>query len=89
MIETDQCANANFLTFFPGDGRIDRNCCGKFCLNSVIADRPDPCALTMFPHNSQLTQTLEYPERPVQLYFPPQQKPGSSQAFGPVPSYTI
>lgn len=88
--EADQCANANFLAFFPGDGRINRKRGGEFCPKSVIADRLDPCALAMFPHNSQLTQTLEHPERPVQLYFPSQQKPGSSsQTLGPEPSSMI
>lgn len=74
-IETDRCANANFLAFFSIDGEINRK--RKFRLKSVIADRPDLCALAMFPHNSQLTLTLEHPERPVQLYFPPHQKAGS------------
>lgn len=77
MIETDRCATANFLVFFPVDGEINRKRCGKFCLKSVIGDRPDLCALAMFPHNSQLTLTLEHPERHVRLYFPPHQKPGS------------
>ncbi|KAM3605882.1 uncharacterized protein V6R79_006425 [Siganus canaliculatus] len=44
----------------------------------------------MFPHNSQLTLTLEHPERPIQLYFPPCQKLGSgSKAPGPEPSSMI
>lgn len=74
----------------PIDGGINRKRCGKFRLKSVIADRPDPCALAMFPHNSQLTQTLEHPEGPVRLYFPPRQKPGSgSEAPGPEPSSMI
>lgn len=90
MIETDRCANANFLTFSPIDGEINRKRCGKFRLKSVIADRPDLRTLAMFPHNSQLTLTLEHPMRPVRLYFPPRQKPGSgSEAPGPQPSSMI
>lgn len=90
VIGTDRYANANFLAFFPDDRGINRKRCGKFRLKSVIADRPDLCALAMFPHNSQLTLTLQHPERPVQLYFPPRQKPGSSsEAPGPKPSSMI
>lgn len=61
MIETDRCAHANFLAFSAVDGGINRKRCGKFCLKSVIADSPDLRALAMFPHNSQLTLTLEDP----------------------------
>lgn len=90
MIQTDCCANANFFSLFLVDGEINRKRCAKFHLKSVIADRPDLCALTMFPHNSQLTLTLEHPERPVRLYFPPHHKLGSSsEAFGPEPSSMI
>ncbi len=90
MIETDQCSNANLLAFLPVDGEINRKRCGKFHLNNVIADRPDLCALAMFPHNSQLTLTLEHPKRPVQLYFPPCQKLGDgSKAPGLEPSTMI
>lgn len=71
------------------DGGINRKHSGRFLLKSVIADRPDPCALAMFPHNSQLTPTLELPESPVRLYFPPRQKPGNSEAPGPEPSSVI
>lgn len=90
VIEADRGANANLLVFFPVDGGINRRRCGKFRLKSVITDRPDPCALAMFSHNSQLTQTLEHPERPGWLYFPPCQTPGSgSEAPGPKPNSMI
>lgn len=62
--DTDRCADANFHAFFPADGEINRKRCGKFRLKSVIADRPDLCGLSVFRHNSQLTLTLEHPERP-------------------------
>lgn len=64
--------------FLPVDRRINKKRFDKFRLKTVIAVSPDPCAFAVFPHNSQLTKTLEHPERTARLYFPPLQKPGSS-----------
>lgn len=63
-VDTDCYANANFRAFFLTDGEINRKRCAKFWLKSVIADRPDLWPRSVFRHNSQLTLTLEPPERP-------------------------
>lgn len=83
-------ANANFRAFYPADGEINSKRCGEFRPKSVIADRPDPLALSVFRHNSQLTLTLERPREAVRLYFPPRQIAGSGgEAPGPEPSSMI
>jgi len=81
------------FAFVPVDWGINRKRCGKFRLKCVIADRPDLCALAMFPHNSQLTLTLERPQRPVPALFPCPPENGAAAAgaggAGPAPSSMI
>lgn len=59
---------------------MNRKRYGKLHVKSVIADRADPSALAMYPHNSQLPQTLKHPERLGFPFFHPLPETGRRRA---------